>query len=93
MKDLRTLQVRSRDALATIRSERRLEMCIEKGRARDDATGAALRFLQFVNTVDGERANREAALGKLCHDIVYSLTGFFFTGAAALFGFLRLLSR
>lgn len=93
IKDLRTHQLRSREALASIRSERRLELCIERSRGRDDMTGTAMRFQEFCNDVDGDRGNCEAALGKLRHDVLYSLVGFFFTGAAALFGFLRLFSR
>jgi hypothetical protein len=90
--DLRTNRQRSRDTLSAIRSEMRLEVNLERGRQRDAALVAALRFQDLKTRVDAEVGNAHAALAKLRHDIFYSLTGFLFTSVAALFGFLRLTS-
>lgn len=90
--DLRSNRQRSRDTLNAIRSEMRLEVNLERGRQRDAALVAALRFQDLKTRVDAEVGNAHAALAKLRHDIFYSLTGFLFTSVAALFGFLRLTS-
>lgn len=93
LRELRTLRHRTRESLASIRSERRLELCAERARQRDDALATALRYQELHAAIDAERGAARAALGKLRHDMLYSLTGFFFTAAAALFGFLRLYAK
>ena len=90
LRELRTSRQRSREALGSIRSEMRLEINLERGRQRDSALQAALKFQDLQTKSDAETGNAYAALAKLRHDIFYSLTGFLFTSIAALFGFLRL---
>lgn len=92
LRELRATRQRSRESLGAIRSEMRLEMSLERGRQRDAALATALNFQDLQTRVDMEAGNSYAALGKLRHDIFYSLTGFFFTSAAALLGYLRLSS-
>ncbi len=91
--ELRALRIRTREALAGMRADRRLELSGERGRQRDEALAMVMRVRELDGAVDAEREAAQAALGKLRHDLLYSLTGFFFTGAAALFGFLRLFSK
>lgn len=65
-------------------------MSVEKGRQRDGVLLHTIRFQDLRSKIDTEVANGFAALGKLRHDIFYSMTGFFFTSAAAVLGYLRL---
>lgn len=90
LRELMSNRQRSRETLGTIRSEMRLEVNLERGRQRDAALATSLRFQDLMTRVESETGNSYAALAKLRHDIFYSLTGFMFTSAAALFGFLRL---
>jgi len=70
----------------------RLELSLERGRMRDNVLGQSLKLQDLENMVDTEVGNAHATLGKMRHDIFYSLTGFFFTSAAAMLGYLRLTS-
>ena len=70
----------------------RLEKVLEKVRARDEALERDFKLQQFRAKVDSEISNSLASIEKLRHDIFYSLSGFFFTSAAALLGYLRFFS-
>lgn len=70
----------------------RLERVLEKGRARDETLDRDFRLQRFRAKVDSEVGNCLASIEKLRHDIFYSLSGFFFTSAAALLGYLRFFS-
>ena len=88
-RDLRSGRQKAREALGQLRSEMRLELSLEKGKQRDATMGQHIRFQDVRARIDSEVANGHVALGKLRHDIFYSMTGFFFTSVAALFGYLR----
>lgn len=51
-----------------------------------------VKLQQFKAKIDNEVGNCMASVEKLRHDIFYSLSGFFFTSAAALLGYLRFFS-
>lgn len=88
-RELRTGRQKGRESLGQLRSELRLELSLEKGKQKDQAIGQLLKVQDLQGKVDGEVANGRVALGKLRHDLFYSMTGFFFTSVAALFGYLR----
>ena len=88
-RELRTGRQRARESLGQLRSELRLELALEKGRQRDAAIGLLLKCEDLRGKIDGQVAEGRVALGKLRHDLFYSMTGFFFTSVAALFGYLR----
>jgi hypothetical protein len=88
-RELRTGRQRSRESLGQLRSELRLELALEKGKQRDAAIGLLLKCEDLRGKIDGQVAEGRVALGKLRHDLFYSMTGFFFTSVAALFGYLR----
>jgi hypothetical protein len=88
-RELRSGRQKARESLNHLRSELRLDLSIEKGKQRDSALGHLIRFEDVRGRIDGEVANGYVGLGKLRHDIFYSMTGFFFTSVAALFGYLR----
>ena len=90
LRELRTGRQKSRESLGVLKSELRLEMSVEKGRQRDANLMHMLKFQDLTSKIDAASSNGYAALGKLRHDIFYSMTGFFFTSAAALLGYLRL---
>lgn len=88
-RELRAGRQKTREGFLNILSEMRLEKVLEKGRARDEVLDRDFKLQQFRAKVDGEIGNCSAAIEKLRHDIFYSLSGFFFTSAAALLGYLR----
>jgi len=88
-RDLRTGRQRARESLGQMRSEMRLELALEKGKQRDGAVGLLLRCEDLRARIDAQVAEGRVSLGKLRHDLFYSMTGFFFTSVAALFGYLR----
>ncbi len=91
-RELRTGRQKTRESFLGIRSEMRLEKVLEKGRARDECIERDFRLQRFKAKVDNEVGNCFASIEKLRHDIFYSLSGFFFTSAAALLGYLRFFS-
>lgn len=90
--ELRAGRQKTREGFMSIRSDMRLERVLEKGRARDEALDRDFRLQRFRAKVDSEVGNCLASIEKLRHDIFYSLSGFFFTSAAALLGYLRFFS-
>lgn len=88
-RELRTGRQRARESLGLLRSELRLELAMEKGRQRDGSIGLLLKCEDLRAKADSQVADGRVALGKLRHDLFYSMTGFFFTSVAALFGYLR----
>lgn len=92
MGELRGAKQRTRESLAGIRSEMRLEMALERSRQRDAAINTLIKFQDLKTSIDKEVGDAYATLAKLRHDIFYSLSGFLFTSIAALFGFLRLMT-
>lgn len=92
LRDLRTTRQRIRDLLATVRSERRLDCSLEQSRQRHALVEMNLKWSELQNKVDAALGQARTALGKLRHDVLYTLTGFFFTSIAAFFGYLRLCS-
>jgi hypothetical protein len=62
---------------------------MEKGRQRDGSIGLLLKCEDLRAKADSQVADGRVTLGKLRHDLFYSMTGFFFTSVAALFGYLR----
>lgn len=91
-RELRTGRQKTREGFLSIRSEMRLEKVLEKGRARDEGLDRDFKLQRFKAKVDSEIGNCLASIEKLRHDIFYSLSGFFFTSAAALLGYLRFFS-
>ena len=91
-RELRIGRQKTREGFLGIRSEMRLEKVLEKGRARDEKLERDFRLQRFRAKVDSEVGNCLASIEKLRHDIFYSLSGFFFTSAAALLGYLRFFS-
>lgn len=80
---------KSKESLSSLKSESRLEISLEKGRIRDSFLAQFLKFQDLHSKIDTEGSNGNATIGKLRHEIFYSLTGFFFTSVAALLGYLR----
>ena len=91
-RDLRRGRQKTREGFLGIRSEIRLEKVLEKGRVCDGTLERDFKLQQFKAKVDSEVGNCLASIEKLRHDIFYSLSGFFFTSAAALLGYLRFFS-
>lgn len=91
-RELRTGRQKTREGILSMRSEMRLEKVLEKGRSRDEIIDRDFKLQQFRAKVDNEMGNGLASIEKLRHDIFYSLSGFFFTSAAALLGYLRFFS-
>lgn len=89
VKDLHIGRQKIREKLAALRSEIRFEMSMEKGKMRDAMMMNQLKYQDLYSKIDTEVSNGYALTGKLRHDIFYSLSGFFFTSAAALLGYLR----
>ena len=73
--DLALNRQKMREKLASLKSEMRLEMSLEKGRMRDSVLSYNLKYQDLYSKIDTEASNGYAATGKLRHDIFYSLTG------------------
>jgi hypothetical protein len=89
MKDLHSGRQKIREKLANLRSEIRFEISMEKGKMRDSMMMNQLKYQDLYSSIDTEVSTGYTTTGKLRHEIFYSLTGFFFTSAAALLGYLR----
>jgi hypothetical protein len=91
-RDLRTGKQRLRESIISIRSELRLQKALDKGKYQEEVMERDVKLQQFKAKIDNEVGNCMAAVEKLRHDIFYSVSGFFFTSAAALLGYLRFFS-
>ena len=91
-RDLRTGKQRIRESILAIRSELRLQKALDKGKYQEEVMERDVKLQQFKAKIDNEVGSCMAAVEKLRHDIFYSLSGFFFTSAAALLGYLRFFS-
>lgn len=89
-RELRLLQHRSREQLSSIRAETLVALASEKVRLREFAAQQSVRHFEFKRRVEQETsAEVFAAVVRTRSDILFSITGFFFAGTAALFGYLR----
>ena len=65
------------------------EKALDRSKYQEEIMDRDVKLHQFKAKIDNEVGNCMAAVEKLRHDIFYSLSGFFFTSAAALLGYLR----
>ena len=91
-REFRIGRQRTKEDILNIKADIRLKKVLEKGRARDWGLDSDIRIHKYKTKIDNEVGNCLAAIEKLRHDIFYSLSGFFFTSAAALLGYLRFFS-
>ncbi len=91
LRDLRQTRQRAQESIANCRSEMRLQASLERERQRDQCNKAQLEFQDLISTVDTEMENANTLIGKVRHEIVFSLSGFFFGSVAATLGLLRLI--
>ena len=87
---------RCREQLAAIGSEMKLELHCERGRQRDALMSLGLKVQDLENRAAVEGSNGLAHLGKLRHEIIYTLYGLFFhlcCGTAGLSPLLQLIKQ
>lgn len=92
-RDLMLHSQRCRETLATMKSEIKLEMSIERSRQKDSLASLKMKIEALNNKFDSEAANCLAYIQKIRQETMYTIVGYLFTSVAAFLGFLRLMKN
>lgn len=89
-RELQTVQTRSRELLAIMRTDSRQSLLDEKRRLREACDLIEQRILSFKRNINQEStAGIYSGLVRIRTEIIFSISGIFFASTAAFFGYLR----
>ena len=92
-RELRLLQNRSREQFSGIKLDTRRDLSDEKSHLKEVIANQLQKCYTFKHLVEQEAtAGVLSSLVKMRSDVIYSTTGFFFTGTAAFLAYLRYLT-